>query len=82
MVVIVGVGGGELEVCDRWCGAGVCADVDEVAVAGEDGGEADGSTGGDIDCDEREFDVVVYRKEHRRGVLRPWCCSVTATAWT
>ncbi|KFX87356.1 hypothetical protein V490_08308, partial [Pseudogymnoascus sp. VKM F-3557] len=44
---------------------------DEVAVAGEDGGEADGGAGGDIDCDEREFDVVVYRKEHRRGVLRP-----------
>jgi hypothetical protein len=54
-----------------WEGAGVSADVEEVVVAGEDGGETDGGAGGDVDCDEREFDVVIYRKEHRRGVLRP-----------
>lgn len=71
MVVIVVVGGGEVEVCDRCCGAGVRADVEEVVVPGEDGGEADGGAGGDVDCDEREFNVVIYRKEHRRGVLRP-----------
>lgn len=70
MVVIVVVGGGKVEVCDRWCGAGVRADVEEVVVPGEYGGEADGGAGGDVDCNEREFNVVVYRKEHRRGVLR------------
>lgn len=71
MVVIVVIGGGEVEVCDRWCGAGVCTDVEEVIVAGENGREADGGAGGDVDCDEGEFNVVVYRKEHCRGVLRP-----------
>lgn len=71
MVVIIVVGRREVKVCDLWWGAGVRADMEEIVVSGEDGGEADGGAGSDVDCDEGEFDVVIDRKEHRRGVLRP-----------
>lgn len=57
--------------------------MEEVEVAGEDGGEADGGAWGDVDCDEGEFDFVVYGKEHSRlsGDVRSLvrCCAVDAT---